>query len=109
MERRNERITELIHHQIAELIAGLFDFGGAIVTVSAVILSKNRSHATVYFTVYPFERAGEVVSALQNKVAAIQRKLNSQLEIRPVPKITFALDEGEERGRHILDLIDKVK
>lgn len=104
---RIERISELLHHEVAGVILREFDFGGPLATVSSVEIASNRQQASVYVTVYPYDKSKEVLKKLTDEVGLIQQQLNKALKMRPVPKIIFKLDDSEERSRHIMDLLDK--
>ncbi len=108
-ERRLEKLAELLKHEIASIILREFDFDEALLTISSVLVSANRQQASVYVTIYPLEKTAEVFAKITRGVVLVQSQLNKTLKMRPVPKIVFRLDESEERGRHILDLLDKVK
>lgn len=106
---RKEKIAELIHRQVGKIIDEEIDWGETLVTISRVILSANGQQATVHFSVFPHEAAPEVSEQLEKNIYHIQQILNKQLEMRPVPKLTFKFDESEQKGRELLDLIDKVE
>ncbi len=102
-----EKINELIHRFIGDLLRRELDVE-ALVTVYGVNTSANGQDATVSITVYPFEKSEEILKEVQKNIYEIQQKLNRGLRIRPVPKITFKIDESEEKGSKILHTIDKL-
>ena len=102
-----EKINELIHRFIGDLLRRELDVE-ALVTVYGVNTSANGQDATVSITVYPFEKSEEILKEIQKNIYEIQQKLNRGLRIRPVPKITFKIDESEEKGSKILHTIDKL-
>lgn len=104
---RNEKITELIHRQVGKAVSKELKGLDALVTVSNVIISPNHQHASVFITVLPYEKSSEMLEALEENVKDIQHSLNKSLRMRPVPKISFKIDDSEQKGREILDLLDK--
>jgi len=104
---RKEQISELLHHEVAEAILRSFDFGETVVTVTAVVLSPNRQQAKIYVSVFPIEKSEEVLKSLVAKIVVVQKELNKNLRIRPVPKIEFVADDSEEVRRRLLDIIDR--
>ena len=105
---RKERIAELVHREVARLITAEADFAVELmVTVSGVEVSENHQHATIFVTVFPFEHAREVKRELDRVIREIQYRLNRALKMRPVPQIRFQIDESEEKGHHVLELIEK--
>ena len=105
---RQEKIAELIHQSVGEIIKKELDFPvDILVTISGVELSPNHQHATIRVTVLPYEKQEEVIEVISKNIRVIQNQLNGSLRMRPVPKITFQIDDSEERARHILDILDK--
>lgn len=106
--RRLEKINELIRRFISDLLRRELDTD-ALVTVYGVNTSANGQDATIGITVYPFEKSKEVLKEIQKNIYEIQQKLNRGLRIRPVPKITFKIDESEEKASKILQKINRLK
>jgi len=105
---RNEKIAELLRREVGRFVTVMVRAPeGTLITVSRVVPSANHQHATVFVTVFPFENAKEMLTLLEKNVRDIQHELNKELNMRPVPKIRFVLDESEEKARHILDILDK--
>ena len=106
--RRLEKINELIHRFISDLIRRELDTD-ALVTVARVETSANGQHSTISITVFPFDKSAEVEKEIAKNIYEIQQKLNRGLRMRPVPKIRFELNESEEQGDKILRTIDKLE
>jgi ribosome-binding factor A len=105
---RREKIAELLHREVGKIVADEADIPAEImVTVSSVEVSENHQHAKISVTVFPFERSAEVKTELDRVIREVQYRLNRALPIRPVPQIRFVIDESEEKGHHVLDLIEK--
>lgn len=105
--RRLEKINELIHRFIGEFLRKELETD-SLVTISRVETSANGQHSTIGITVFPFNKSAEAVTEIEKNIYEIQQKLNRGLRIRPVPKIRFELDESEEKGSKILDVIKRV-
>jgi len=106
--RRLEKINELIHRFIGKLLKEELDVD-ALVTVYNVITSANGQDCTIAITVFPFEKSEEVLKEIKKNIYEFQQALNRGLRMRPVPKITFKIDESEEKGDKVLRVIDKLK
>lgn len=106
-QRRLEKINELVRRFVAELLRQELDTD-SLVTVSKVETSPNGQHSVIGITVFPFNKAEEVIKKIEKDVYEIQQKLNRGLKMRPVPKIRFELDESEEKGAKVLRAIDKI-
>ncbi len=107
---RQEKIAELLRREVGRFIKERVEVpDGVLVTVSRVVPSPNHQHADVFVSVFPFERSEEVFEVLVSQVRQVQHPLNKELKMRPVPKLRFVLDEGEERARTILDILEQTK
>jgi ribosome-binding factor A len=109
---RSERIAEEMLHEITLMLAGdLKDPRLAVpLTVNEVRLSPDMRHARVYVRI--FSEPEERKSALKGLEAAagyVRHELIERLQLRKAPEVTFVLDESEEYGEHIDDLIRKSK
>lgn len=76
------------------------------VSITAVEVSRDLSHATVFFT--PFGGQGDpvpILEALRSAAGFLRRELRGQLTLRSVPHLEFRLDESIERGARLAALI----
>ena len=84
-------------------------FGGAMVTVSEVRISPDLSIAKVFVSIFPSDRAPQVMKMLEDEKRTIRgelgRKVASQLRI--VPEIDFLLDTTLDYAEHIEELLKK--
>ena len=106
---RGARIADQIQRSLAELIRlEVRDPRVGLVTLTGVELSRDQSHAKVYFTVLgtgiEVEAAGR---GLQNAAGFLRSALAHELTIRKVPELHFEFDESVERGVRLSRLIDE--
>lgn len=88
-----------------------------IVTISAVEVTEDGSHATIYITVLGNdvaeetgeEEKNEVLAAFKSAKGLIRREIGRQIKLRHVPDLAFKLDTSLEYGRHITKLIDELE
>lgn len=106
-------VGELLIHQLKDprLSTGL-------VSVTAVDVSGDGSIATIFLTYLPFgevdedkiaENRKEVLSAMEKSKGLIKREIGQQIKLRHIPNLIFKFDNSLEYGRHIDELIEKVK
>jgi ribosome-binding factor A len=105
---RPERIAEEMRNEIGLMLAGeLKDPRLAIpLSVSVVRLSPDMRHARVYVRIE--SEADEKTKALKGLAAAagfIRHELVERLQLRRAPEIAFVLDEFEEHGQRIEELL----
>lgn len=106
--RRLKRIDELVHRFIADYLRSELDTD-ALVTISSVTTTGNIQDCTIGITVFPFAKSKIVLKEIEKNIYEIQQALNRGLKMRPVPKITFKIDESEEKASKVLRVLDKIE
>lgn len=107
---RGQKITEVVHRTVAEAFLKEVEVPfGSFVTVSKVELDPERKHAKVFLTVLPDSVTLSTFRAVKAQTGKAQHKLNLTLRVKPVPRIAFLLDKGEEKRHRIDELLDQVK
>jgi ribosome-binding factor A len=106
---RLARIADQIQRELSELIRlELRDPRVKLVTVTGVELSRDQSHAKVFFTVLgPEEAAKACGEALAHAAGFLRAGLAHRLTTRSVPELHFAYDDSIERGIRLSRLIDE--
>ena len=105
---RTLRVAEQIQRDLAELLrTEVKDPRIGMVTVTAVEVSADLSHAKVLFThLAGKERADEAVKALQHTAGYLRTELSHRLKLYSVPQLHFAYDDSIESGLRMSKLID---
>ena len=106
---RQARIADQIQRELAELVRlEVRDPRVGMVTITGVELSRDQSHAKVYFTVLGAASDGEQArEGLQRAAGFLRTQLAHRLTTRTVPTLAFAYDESVERGVRLSRLIDE--
>ena len=106
---RSARIAEEIQRSLAELIRlEVRDPRVGLVTLTGVELSRDQSHAKVFFTILGSSDAAEEAGrGLQHAAGFLRSELAHRLTTRKVPELHFAFDESVERGVRLSRLIDE--
>ena len=79
-----------------------------MVTLTGIELSRDQSHAKVFFTVLGGEpEARETLEGLQRAAGFLRTSLAHRLSTRSVPELHFEYDESIERGVRLSRLIDE--
>jgi ribosome-binding factor A len=98
---RPERVGHVIREELSKLIIREFEFGGALVTVTEVETEKKLDRANVLVSVWPAERAADVLKMLSTARSRLQAMLLRKMNIRPMPQIHFLLDRGPEHAAKV--------
>ena len=106
---RSARIADQIQRELAEVIRlELRDPRVKLVTLTGVELSRDQSHAKVFFTVLGAEgQQEETREGLTRAAGFLRSALAHRLSTRTVPELAFAYDESIERGVRLSRLIDE--
>jgi ribosome-binding factor A len=107
--RKSARVADQIQRELAELIRlEVRDPRVHMVTLTAVELSRDKSHAKVFFTVLGIEaEAKDALEGLQRAAGFLRTNLAHRLSTRSVPELHFEYDASVERGVRLSKLIDE--
>lgn len=107
---RNARLEGQIRAVLAEVLhSDIKDPRLEGVTVSAVKLSADRSHARVYFSVIgDEEQARHAADAFAAATSFLRRQLGRRMRLRTVPSLELARDTSYEYGDHMERLFDRM-
>jgi ribosome-binding factor A len=107
--QRGRRLEEQILRLLAELVRReVKDPRVGLVTFTTVELSRDLSHAKVYFVPFDGRRtADEVGAALASAAGFLRNHLKKQLEIRHVPELRFVVDHTIDEAARLSALINR--
>ena len=107
---KQKRLEGIIRKNISDIIQfEVKDADVGFVTITDVEVSNDHSYAKVYCTFLGKDaRAQAGLRALNRAKGFIRSALSQRLSIRRTPELTFLLDETEEHGRHIDDIIRQI-
>lgn len=109
MTKRIERVNELLKEEVSQLILREIDFGGALVTVIKVDTSPDLRIAKIKISVLPIEKAERALNILEKNIFQLQQMINKKLEMKPVPKICFEIDQVEIKAQRVEKLLQEIK
>jgi len=106
---RTRRVGEQIQRELAALIRDeIKDPRLGMVSVSAVQVSRDLSHAKVHVSVLGNEKqSGESVTVLNHASGFLRHKLGKLMHIRVIPELRFYLDRSLEEGARLGALINE--
>lgn len=107
--QRSTRVAEQIQRELAGMMSRVLENPRAgMVTVTAVEVSKDLSHAKVYVSSLggnlPHE---ELVAQLQHASGFMRHELGRVMKLRIQPELRFYYDQTEERAARLEALIAK--
>jgi ribosome-binding factor A len=106
--QRAHRVGDQIQRELADLLKNeVKDPRVGPVTVTAVDVSADLSHATVRFThLAGKEKAQAAVVALARTAGFLRSELGRRLNLYSAPQLHFAYDDSIESGLRMSQLID---
>ena len=106
---RRARIADQIQRELAEVIRlELRDPRVGMVTLTGVELSRDQSHAKVFFTVLGAPSDAEHArEGLDRAAGFLRSQIAHRLTTRKVPELHFEYDESVERGVRLTRLIEE--
>lgn len=105
---RNDRIGAQMHKELALLLHNQAkDKRLSEVTVQEVRVTRDLSHAKVYFTVLDRHQARQFEQLLARAAGFLRHQLGLIMKLRTVPELHFVYDTSLENGLRLSALIDK--
>ena len=101
---RQNKISRLLQKELSEIfLLQTKSMQGTLVSVSAVRISPDMSFARVYLSVFPSEKAEEMVKNINNNMKSIRYELGTRVrhQLRIIPELKFFVDDS-------LDYIEKI-
>ena len=110
---RQNKISRLIQKELSEIFLlqtkSMNGVLGTLVSVSAVRISPDMSIARVYLSVFPSEKAEEMVKNINNNMKSIRYELGTRVrhQLRIIPELKFFVDDSLDYAERIDELLKK--
>jgi ribosome-binding factor A len=105
---RTERVAEEIQRELANILQfELKDPRIGMITIVGVEVSRDLSHAKVFYSLLDVRELPDTKQALESSKKFMRRHLAKQMKnMRIVPELHFFYDDSLERGNYLSSLID---
>tara|TARA_Y100000310_G_C20592072_1_gene768607 strand:+ start:545 stop:886 length:342 start_codon:yes stop_codon:yes gene_type:complete len=108
--KRIAQVQELLKEELGAILLRELDLPeDTFVTITRADVSPNLQQAKIYISVMPEEKGPEILRILQKEVYEMQQLLNKRLNMRPVPRIEWVLEEKTKEAQEIEQLLDNIK
>jgi len=105
---RSRRIGLQIQRDLADLIRGqIKDPRVGLVSVNAVKVSRDLSHAKVYITTLDDQHRELTLDILQKAAGYLRHELGQLMSTRIIPQLHFFYDDSIEQGSRLTSLIEE--
>jgi ribosome-binding factor A len=110
-EHHMQRLAEALRDEIGTILEGeLADPRIGLVTVSEVRLAPDGHSARVFVAVSGNEKQSrETMAGIDSAKNFIRHELTERLQLRQAPELHFLIDQSEQYGARIDQLLDRVK
>ncbi|MCF8303760.1 MAG: 30S ribosome-binding factor RbfA [Bacteroidales bacterium] len=111
--KRQQKISSLLKRDLGEIFQyeGREHFGGSLITVTKVNVTKDLSIARVYLSLFPAKNKNNMMLEIKERTKEIRWYLGNRVknQLRIIPELEFYLDDSLDYIERIEDLLDKDK
>ena len=107
---RQNKVARLIQKELGKIFVGQTrSMHGVLVSVSACRISPDMSICRVYLSVFPSEKANEIVQNVNANQKQVRFELGNRMrhQLRIIPELKFFVDDSLDYAKHIDDLLQK--
>ena len=101
---RQNKISRLLQKELSDIfLLQTKAMPGILISVSAVRISPDLSVARAYLSIFPSDRAAEMIKTINGNMKSIRYELGSRVrhQLRIIPELKFFVDDS-------LDYLEKI-
>ena len=108
--KRSERVSELLRHEISQLVMEITDPRLGFVTITSVEVSDDLMDAKIYYSVFGTPEEQQTSTwILRHSIPLFRRSLGRKLEsLYKPPALHFVYDHTPARAQKILTLLSDI-
>ena len=109
-ETRQNRIARLLQKELAEIFQSQTRLmHGVMVSVTRAKESPDLSICTAYLSIFPSEKADEILKNIQKNDKSIRYELGTRIrnQVRIIPELRFFIDDSLDYLERIDELLKK--
>jgi len=107
MGRVNEEIKKVVSQTINYDLSNKSVTG--MVTVTRVRTTPDLRYAKIYVSLFQSKNVAETMAGLKKSEPYIRSRVASEINMRITPELVFVLDDSEEQGEKIDQILNKIK
>ncbi len=107
---RQNKIARLLQKELSDIfLHQTKSMHGVLVSVSAVRISPDMSVARAYLSIFPSERADEIIKNINANMKSVRYELGTRVryQLRIIPELKFFVDDSLDYAEHIDELLKK--
>lgn len=109
-ETRQNRIARLLQKELAEIFQSQTRMmHGVMISVTRAKVSPDLSICTAYLSIFPSEKAYEILKNIQKNDKSIRYELGTRIrnQVRIIPELRFFIDDSLDYLERIDELLKK--
>ena len=104
---RPRKVADLVQRELSDLLRReVRDPRVGMVTITAVDVSPDLTHAKVFFTLLDQKDKETTLQGLQRAAGYLRSQIAQRIKLYTTPELRFVYDESVERGDRLSQLID---
>ena len=104
MSQRNEKVANSIKELAAQFL-GRENNRTSLITITACNVSPDLKRATIFMTVLPSSKEENALGFVKRNLKDLREYLKKNLEIKIIPFLDVAIDQGEKNRQKIDELL----
>ena len=107
---RQNKIARLLQKELSDIfLLQTKSMHGVLVSVSAVRISPDMRVARAYLSIFPSERADEIIKNINANMKSVRYELGTRVryQLRIIPELKFFVDDSLDYAEHIDELLKK--
>lgn len=107
---RQNKIARLLQKELSDIFQKQTQgTHGVLVSVSAVRISPDLSIARAYLSIFPSERAADILNNINANARSVRYELGTRVrhQLRIIPELKFFQDDSLDYVEHIDELLKK--
>lgn len=104
MQNRNEKVANIIKELSAQFL-GRENNRTSLITVTSCSVSPDLKRATIFITILPDSKEAVALNFVKRNLGEIREFIKKNLEIKIIPFLDVAIDQGEKNRQKIDELL----
>ena len=106
---RITKINELLRKLLGEIMERDMSLKpGVFITIAKIDTSKDLRYTRMFISVFPEQETHYISETLKKELSRIQKSLYGKLYMKPLPKLSFEIDETAQEADKVEKILKKL-
>ena len=103
------KVNELIRKLLGEIMERDMSLKpGVFITIAKIDTSKDLRYTRMFISVFPEQETHYISETLKKELSRIQKSLYGKLYMKPLPKLSFEIDETAQEADKVEKILKKL-